>query len=133
MNKRAIKEYRIWKAMKARCYAPSQNKGYYKKFGIKVCDRWLHDFDTFLKDMGKMPSDDYSIERKDVHGDYCPENCIWIPMREQPKNRTNSIFITHDGKTLCLKDWARELGIGYSCLYRRVVTNKTDFEKAIQL
>lgn len=132
MNKRSMKEYRIWKAMKSRCYAPSQNKGKYKEYGIQVCERWLHDFDAFLADMGQIPGEDYSIERIDVHSDYCPENCKWIPMKEQPKNRSNSIIITHAGKTLCLKDWARELNMGYSRLYKRMTIGKMDFEKAIR-
>ena len=133
MNKRSMKEYRIWKAMKSRCYAPSQNKGLYKQFGIKVCDRWLHDFDAFLFDMGRMPSDEYSIERIDVKGNYCPENCKWIPMKDQPKNRSNSRFFTHDGKTMCLKDWARYYGIKYTTLYGRITRYKMPFETAVNM
>ena len=133
MNKRTMKEYRIWKAMKARCYAKSQNKGYYKQFGIKVCDKWLHDFEAFLTDMGKMPSEEYSIERIDVHGDYCPENCKWIPMKDQPKNRSNSLFFTYGGKTMCLKDWSRYFGIKYTTLYRRVIKENKPFETAIYM
>lgn len=131
MDKRCLKEFRIWKAMKSRCYSPSQTKGYYKKFGITVCDRWLHDFEQFMKDMGPIPGDDYSIERIDVHANYCPENCRWIPMRDQPKNRSNSIFITHDGKTMCLKDWSRVLNINYSTLIKRIHRG-IPFETAIK-
>lgn len=133
MNKKTMKEYRIWKAMKSRCYAPSQNKGYYKQFGIKVCDRWLHDFDAFLSDMGRIPSDEYSIERIDVKGDYCPENCKWIPQREQAKNRSNSLFFTYNGMTKCLKDWARYFGIKYPTLYQRIARDNKPFEIAIHM
>ena len=119
MNKKSMKEYRIWKAMKSRCYAPSQNKGCYKQFGIQVCDRWRNDFEAFLQDMGSIPGEDYSIERLDVHKDYCPDNCIWIPMKDQPKNRSTTIFITLGEKTMCLKDWAREIGVKYSTLYMK--------------
>lgn len=133
MNKKTMKEYRIWRGMKARCYAPSSTKGYYKQFGIKVCDRWLHDFDAFLSDMGRIPSDEYSIERIDVRGDYCPENCKWIPMRDQPKNRSSSRFFTYNGMTKCLKDWARYFGIKYTTLYQRIVRNNKPFEIAIHM
>lgn len=120
MNKKSIKEYRIWKAMKARCYAPSQQKGGYKKNHIQVCDRWLHSYENFIADMGKMPDESYSLERIDVYGNYEPSNCIWIPMRDQPKNRSNCLFYTYEGKKMILKDWAREYGIKYGTLYRRI-------------
>ena len=132
MAKRQMKEYRIWKAMKARCYAPSQNKGYYKQNHIQVCDRWRNDFETFLSDMGSIPGEDYSIERIDVMGDYCPENCTWIPMRDQPKNRSNSKMFTHDGITMCAKDWARRYGIKYGTFMGRLYKG-ISFEQAIKL
>lgn len=117
MTKRDMKEYRIWKAMKSRCYAPSQTKGYYKQHGIKVCDRWLHSFDNFLSDMGPIPAEDYSIERIDVMGNYEPSNCKWIPQRNQPKNRSNSIIVVYHGKTMCLKDLSRELNMKYTTVH----------------
>lgn len=130
-NKKLMKEYRIWQAMKARCYAPSQTKGYYQSEGIKVCERWLHNFENFLNDMGHIPGEDYSIERIDVHGDYCPDNCIWIPMKDQPKNRRNCLMYTHNGETHCLKEWARIIGMNYDTLRMRVVRKHIPFEIAI--
>lgn len=132
--KTKLRSYRIWCAMKARCYAPSQNKGYYKAFGVKVCERWLHSYETFIADMGGEPDfEDFSIERLDPRGDYEPANCIWIPAREQPKNRTTSKFYTYQGKTLCLKDWAREIGMKYDTLRSRVIRRGMPFEKAISI
>lgn len=132
MNKKSMKEYRIWRAMKARCYSPSQNKGYYKQFGIEVCDRWKHDFDAFLSDMGKIPGEDYSIERIDVRKGYSPDNCKWIPMMEQPKNRTSTKMFEHDGKIMCMKDWARYYKINYSTFRKRLLRGKT-FEQAANI
>lgn len=118
MNKKSIKEYRIWKAMKARCYAPSQTKGYYKKYHIEVCDRWKNSFDNFIEDMGYMPDQSYSIERLDVTKGYQPDNCKWIPMRDQPKNRSNTIWVFYNGEKMCLKDASRAVGMKYLTLYR---------------
>lgn len=117
MNKRSMKEYRVWKAMKSRCYAPSQTKGYYKQNHIEVCDRWKNSFSNFLDDMGMMPDQSYSLEHIDVNGNYSPENCKWIPQRDQSKNRSNTIWVVYDGKTMCLKDAARALGMKYTTLY----------------
>ena len=119
MQKRSIKEYRIWKAMKSRCYAPSQTKGYYKQNHIKVCDRWRNSFEAFIEDMGPMPGSNYSIERIDVLKGYAPDNCKWIPQQEQPKNRCNTIWFDLNGKRMCLKDVARKTGIKYVTLYMR--------------
>jgi hypothetical protein len=130
MNKKSIKEYRIWKAMKSRCYSPSQQNGYYKKDNIQVCERWKNSFENFMADMGAMPGDNYSIERIDYTKDYCPGNCKWIPQTEQPKNRRNVLIYSYDGKTMILKDWARYLGIGYSTLHKRIKKG-VPFERAI--
>lgn len=120
MNKRSMKEYRVWKGMKSRCYSPSQNRGYYKSDNITVCERWRNSFDNFIADMGMMPDNRYSIERLDVHKNYEPSNCVWILQKDQPKNRRNSLMFTIGGETKCLKDWARYAGIKYSTLYKRV-------------
>lgn len=126
MNKKALKEYRIWRAMKSRCYSPSATKGNYKKNNIQVCDRWLHSFDNFIADMGWMPDASYSIERIDNTGDYCPENCQWIPRKNQPKNRSITRWYMVNGQRMCLKDMARKFGIKYMTLYHGLVTYKKD-------
>lgn len=132
MKKRDIKEYRIWLAMKARCYAPSQkDSGYYQQDGIQVCDRWKDSYENFIADMGMMPSPDCSIERIDNAKDYCPENCIWIPQAFQQKNRRNVPMYEHNGKRMCLKDWSRELGISYETIRGRLRRGHS-FEDAIK-
>ena len=131
MNKKDMKEYRIWRAMKARCYAPSQKgRGIYQKVGIQVCDRWKDSFENFLADMGAIPADDYSIERIDNLGDYCPENCIWIPLKEQMKNRSNVPVYTYKGETHCLLEWSRILNINIDLLRGRI-RRGVSFERAI--
>ena len=83
-------EYFAWRNMMVRCYKPwSHNYKYYGARGIKVCERW-HKFENFYIDMGDKPSPDLSLERVDVNGDYCPENCKWATMKEQQNNRRNT-------------------------------------------
>lgn len=78
--------YKIWSGIKDRCLNPNQT-GYenYGGRGIKICERWLR-FENFHSDMGEAPNN-YSIERIDVDGNYCPENCKWIPENKQQINR----------------------------------------------
>lgn len=133
MNKKSMKEYRIWKAMKSRCYSPSNKKtGYYQKENINVCDRWRNSFENFLEDMGKIPGDEYSIERIDYAKDYCPENCKWIKFSEQSKNRRTIKLYTYNGKTMILKDWAKYFNINYNTLHKRLTRYNLSFEEAIK-
>lgn len=71
------KEYSVWAGMIQRC--TNENNTSYNKYGgrgIKIEDGWLS-FEFFLHDMGKRPSDIHTIERRDVDGHYCKDNCYW--------------------------------------------------------
>jgi hypothetical protein len=134
MARKDMPEYRAWKSMKSRCYSPcnASNGGYQRK-GIQVCDKWRHDFDAFLADMGSMPEPGYTLERIDNNGDYCPENCKWLPRSEQSRNRSEfHKHFTLNGETRMLKDWARHFGIKYTTLYQRIYRNGLPFEQAIE-
>lgn len=104
-------EYRAWKHLRGRCNTPTDNKYLdYGGRGIKVCERW-NTFAHFLADMGLRPSPHHSVERKDVNGDYCPDNCIWADAKTQSNNRRKSIRLTYQGKTQTLAQWSDEYGI----------------------
>jgi len=114
------REANIYEHMINRCYNPKDREYHnYGGRGIKVCQRWLDDFQNFLKDMGKAPPN-ATIDRIDNDGDYCPENCRWASNFTQSRNRRNNVKITYKGKTLCLQDWADKLGISYATLRKRL-------------
>ena len=84
------KEYRAWTNMKTRCYNSNVNNYHrYGGRGIKVCDRWLNDFEAFLNDVGFAPSPEYSIDRINNDGNYEPGNVKWSTASEQVNNRTS--------------------------------------------
>lgn len=81
-------EYQAWGAMKTRCLNPqSSSWPNYGGRGIKVCDRWMHNFPAFLEDVGPKPGPHYSLDRIDVDGDYEPGNVRWATRTEQNRNR----------------------------------------------
>jgi hypothetical protein len=125
------KEYRIWKAMRARCSAQCNANLSYQKKGITVCDRW-NDFKLFYEDMGKIPEGNYSIDRIDNDKDYEPSNCRWATQKTQCSNRGlfNRVY-TYNGESLVLKDWAKKLNLSYSMLHKRIVYQNISFEEAI--
>lgn len=83
------KEHRIWMGVVGRCTRPTDNDyPNYGGRGILLDDSWKgpDGFIKFLEDMGPCP-DGLTIEREDVNGNYCKENCIWDTMSEQNFNR----------------------------------------------
>jgi hypothetical protein len=112
-NRRSLTtvEYRTWSAMKHRCYNSTYLEYHlYGGRGVKVCGRWLNSFENFYADMGKKPSKNHSIDRIDVNGDYCPENCRWATNSEQGKNKRNNVWYEYNGEKLIQAELARKLG-----------------------
>jgi hypothetical protein len=104
-------EWRAWKDMKARCSNP--RLGNYSRYGgrgITVCDRWQI-FENFIADVGRRPSADHSLERKDNDGNYEPGNVRWATRLEQARNTRRNRMIEIDGKSLTISEWARERGV----------------------
>lgn len=106
-------------SMLQRCKNPSSNsfKNYGAK-GVTICDRWL-DFNNFLVDMGERPKDT-TIDRINNSKGYSPDNCRWATKKEQAINRKSTLLYTMQGETKCLKDWAREYGIRYLVVFKRI-------------
>jgi hypothetical protein len=105
--------------MRQRCNDKNnKHYNYYGGRGIKVCSEW-NSFETFLQDMGERP-DGHSIDRIDVNGDYCKENCKWSTAKQQARNRRNSIVIKIDEQSRDLSEWCDIYGISNNTVLERL-------------
>lgn len=132
--------YEVYMAMLERVNKP--NSSSYKNYGargIRVCDEWSgkFGFDVFAEWAYANGYDanakrgECTIDRKDVDGDYCPENCRWITNKEQANNRRNNVRITYKGETRTIREWSNILNIPYGYLYSRLrmrnINNTLDY------
>lgn len=118
---RKTSEYITWMNIKQRCHNPN-TRAYqdYGARGITVCDRWMESFENFLADMGPKPSPRHSIERVNNDLGYSPDNCKWATRAEQNRNTRANHVISHNGETMCLRDWAKRLELTSDALTRRI-------------
>ena len=113
--------YKSWNSMIQRC--DNKKNPHYKDYGgrgICVLKEWYNPsvFEKWAIKNGYK--DDLTIDRINVNGNYCPENCRWVTQQEQCKNKRNNRFITIDGVTKCLKDWIDFFKISKNCFRHRI-------------
>ena len=114
-----------FKYMKERCYNPN-NKSYknYGGRGIKICDEWRKDyqkFENWAENNGLR--EDLAIDRINNDGDYTPDNCRFVTLKENNQNRRSSKFYTINGETKNLQQWCDYYGIGRETVNTRLENN----------
>lgn len=122
--------YRIWSSMKSRCYSEADRN--YKRYGargITICPEWRSDFAAFQSwAIENGYSDDLSIDRINNDGPYSPENCRWTTKKTQNNNRRTNIYISYNGETHTLAEWAEITGINAATLAARKRNGWSDAE-----
>lgn len=100
--------------MLSRC--SNKNRWNYKFYGAKgitVCDRWKEKntgFLNFLADMGDRP-EKHQLDRIDVLGGYCKENCRWVNKYIQMGNTTTNNEVPGVGWHSQRKKWRARIKI----------------------
>ena len=113
--------YWVWRSMCDRCRLETHQawKNYGGR-GIRVCPEWTESFEAFWTDMGESYISGLSIERIDVNGGYCRENCRWATSKEQARNKRNNILVKTPRGLMTLSEASEISGIGVSTLHYRV-------------
>lgn len=107
--------HRIWSKMQERCY--NANKDTYKYYGgrgIEVCDEWrgTEGFIRFMEwAFNNGYSDELTIDRINVDGNYCPENCRWADKITQANNTRVTKYYDLDGRKCTVRDLSNMFNI----------------------
>lgn len=122
---RGTRLYTTWKGMKRRCNSKNDEKYYcYGGRGIKVCKEWLNDFSVFRYwAMNNGYSDDLTIDRINVNGNYEPSNCRWADMETQMNNMTTNRILTYKGEDYTMTQLARKFSLNPGTLWSRLNKN----------
>jgi len=114
-------EYQTWADMCSRCRNPRHKLWHvYGGRGITVCDRWLGEngFQNFFEDMGPRPAK-LSLDRINNDGNYEPANCRWATNVQQANNTSLVHYLTFNGETMTITEWARQTGLGVPTIFTR--------------
>lgn len=111
--------YKVWIGIKQRCFNP--NTKHYARYGgrgITMYKAWADDYAAFVADVGEQPYG-ATLDRIDNNGNYEPNNVRWATRKEQANNRDTNVFVTHNGETKTLMQWAEHLGWKYGLIASR--------------
>jgi hypothetical protein len=127
--------YYIYQSMKQRCN--DKNHHAYKDYGgrgIVVCNEWMAFnafYDWAIKN-GYRENAGLSIDRINVDGNYCPENCRWAIIDTQANNKRSNKYFELNGEHHSIAEWAKILGGSASLIHARL-RKGWSIEKALSI
>lgn len=113
--------YSIWRNIKTRCYNPNtHNYENYGGKGITLNKGWF-DYNKFKEwAYSNGYEDNLTIDRVNNDKGYYPENCRWVDLKEQSRNRNISRYVTIRGHTKHAMEWCELYGMDYQTYIQRV-------------
>ena len=125
--------YKIWTGIRKRCLNPSSSRfEYYGGRGIRICSDWndFTNFKSWSEENGY--SDNLSIDRIDVNGNYTPENCRWADKTTQSNNTRTNHYLEYKGERRSMMDWCRKLDLSYYKIRSRINAYGWSVERAFE-
>lgn len=123
--------YGIFNKIKQRCTNPNDKK--YNDYGGRgITCSWnsykefkADMYESYIEHVNQFGEKDTTIDRIDVHGNYCKNNCRWATYKQQNRNRRNTIYVEmEDGSLMPLAEIAEKLGINRITLKSRYRASK---------
>lgn len=113
--------YTIFVGMHKRCENPSHHA--YQQYGgrgIEVCKEWAT-FSGFRQwALSHGYEDGLTIDRIDNNGEYSPQNCRWVTMLCNARNKPTVKKIMYDGECLFVSDIAKRIGLSRCGVWQRL-------------
>lgn len=82
------------------------------RIGLAEFIRWSYEEGGYYDQPDSIPySDKLSLNRKDNDGPYSPNNCEWIPLRDQAKNKRTTRYIYDGEEWLPYADMCRKYNV----------------------
>lgn len=133
--------HRTWNTMMTRCYNQNHESYYlYGGRGVGVCDEWKGSdpkgFSNFYDWAMKSGYEEHfmsngrnflTLDRIDTDKGYSPDNCRWIPNKEQQNNKRADKDFNYNGETKTIKQWLKQFYFKCNDYYRLLrigLTNK---------
>lgn len=122
--------YSIYHNMITRCYnEKATHFDSYGGRGISICDEWKNDFISFYNwAIRNGYSDELSIDRIEVNGNYEPSNCRWATIQEQSVNKRSTHFVEINGEVKSLTEWCTIYKIKYPTVQDRIKRGWSEFD-----
>lgn len=76
---------------------------------------------------------DLTIDRIDNNKGYLPDNCRWVTMSEQQRNKRSNKMYTINNETHCLKEWCEILNLNYATIRGRLNELGWSIEEVLEI
>lgn len=125
----------IWNGIVSR--TTKKNEKAWPAYGGRGIKNLWPDFSSFKEEMlesynehvAEFGEKNTSIERNDVNGNYCKENCRWATPKEQGRNTRKNKWYLYKGKKFLIIDLVKILGVNQNTLYARL--NRSNYYKGV--
>lgn len=89
--------YHVWKSIKGRCRRKTDKRYHrYGGRGISICSEWEDPVNFVNWAIANGYRRGLTLDRIDNDGNYCPENCRFISIRENNRNSSNTHLTMSD-------------------------------------